>query len=111
MSSNEAKGPCCDDWVTKMCQMMCDTIVMLYIKISDHIYDRVGFLISGHKLWENSLGAKFSNKCVNYGFWIWHVVTDANSWMIRVIQWKDNSRSSNDIAGPLFCSMTQGPLR
>ena len=88
MSSNEAKVPSCNDWVTRMCQMMCDTIVIHYLKISDHISDRVGFLISGHILLENSLGANFSNGCVNYGFWIWHVATDANSWMIRVIQWK-----------------------
>ena len=84
MSSNEAKVPSCNDWVTRMCQMMCDTIVIHYLKISDHISDRVGFLISGHILLENSLGANFSNGCVNYGFWIWHVATDANSWMIRV---------------------------
>ena len=111
MSSNEAKGPSFDDWVTKMCQMMCDTIVIHYIKISEHICDRVGFLVSGHKLWENFLGANFSNKCVNYGFWIWHVATDSNSWMIWVIQWKDNSRSSNDVTGPLYCSIAQGQLR
>ena len=50
MRLNEAKGPCCDDWVTKMCQMMCETIVIHYIKISEHIYHRVVFLVSGHNL-------------------------------------------------------------